>query len=469
MVATDTGHPRRMIDACSSWWTSGTRTSPSASSRAARSSRPAGPARIAPPPADELERDLEGLLGPGRPPAGGRGRDGGRLRRALADLGRRGRRRPPPHPDPRGGQRRRADRRARGPAGRGGRGPDRQRAGGRAAVRDPGRGRGLRHGHDAGLRGAGRRVRGRGHRTGPGAGPRGARRPHRDAAADRAVHARPRDRQGHGERHALRHRVRVPGAGVGAACPRPRGARRGERRDARGRPHDPHRRAVRGALGRPGWRAWTPSIRTSRSRASPSSTRRSRAASPSPRSGTRARGAAGGDDRGPPRGTPHRPRRMRLDRRLQVRGAGPPPARGGRRGRRHAHPGRGAVRRARSRSPRCRATPSRPTSWACSRTSGSGTSSWPIRRTRSWSRRPPPGGWARWPTGSRTTRWSPPAWPRRAPVVVAPAMDGDMWTHRATRDNVERLERDFGYRMVPPEIGSLASGRPASDGWRTCR
>jgi phosphopantothenoylcysteine decarboxylase/phosphopantothenate--cysteine ligase len=46
-----------------------------------------------------------------------------------------------------------------------------------------------------------------------------------------------------------------------------------------------------------------------------------------------------------------------------------------------------------------------------------------------------------------------------APVVFAPAMDGDMWTHRATRDNVDRLERDFGYRMVPPEVGSLASGQ----------
>jgi phosphopantothenoylcysteine decarboxylase/phosphopantothenate--cysteine ligase len=46
-----------------------------------------------------------------------------------------------------------------------------------------------------------------------------------------------------------------------------------------------------------------------------------------------------------------------------------------------------------------------------------------------------------------------------APVIVAPAMDGDMWTHRATRDNVERLQRDFGYRVVPPEIGSLASGQ----------
>jgi phosphopantothenoylcysteine decarboxylase/phosphopantothenate--cysteine ligase len=46
-----------------------------------------------------------------------------------------------------------------------------------------------------------------------------------------------------------------------------------------------------------------------------------------------------------------------------------------------------------------------------------------------------------------------------APVVFAPAMDGDMWTHRATRDNVERLQRDFGYRMAPPESGSLASGQ----------
>ncbi len=46
-----------------------------------------------------------------------------------------------------------------------------------------------------------------------------------------------------------------------------------------------------------------------------------------------------------------------------------------------------------------------------------------------------------------------------APVLFAPAMDGDMWTHRATRDNVERLQRDFGYRLVPPETGSLASGQ----------
>ena len=46
-----------------------------------------------------------------------------------------------------------------------------------------------------------------------------------------------------------------------------------------------------------------------------------------------------------------------------------------------------------------------------------------------------------------------------APVVVAPAMDGDMWTHPATRDNVERLRREFGYRIVEPESGLLASGQ----------
>ena len=46
-----------------------------------------------------------------------------------------------------------------------------------------------------------------------------------------------------------------------------------------------------------------------------------------------------------------------------------------------------------------------------------------------------------------------------APVVVAPAMDGDMWTHPATRTNVARLADDFGYRIVPPDDGPLASGQ----------
>jgi phosphopantothenoylcysteine decarboxylase/phosphopantothenate--cysteine ligase len=46
-----------------------------------------------------------------------------------------------------------------------------------------------------------------------------------------------------------------------------------------------------------------------------------------------------------------------------------------------------------------------------------------------------------------------------APVVVAPAMDGDMWTHPATRDNVIRLRDAFGYRVLEPAIGPLASGQ----------
>ncbi len=44
-----------------------------------------------------------------------------------------------------------------------------------------------------------------------------------------------------------------------------------------------------------------------------------------------------------------------------------------------------------------------------------------------------------------------------APVVVAPAMDGEMYDHPAMRANVERL-RSFGYQIVEPETGPLASG-----------
>src|SRR5439155_11747136 len=46
-----------------------------------------------------------------------------------------------------------------------------------------------------------------------------------------------------------------------------------------------------------------------------------------------------------------------------------------------------------------------------------------------------------------------------APVVVAPAMDGEMYDHPATRTNVARLREDFGYRIVEPESGPLASGQ----------
>ena len=42
-------------------------------------------------------------------------------------------------------------------------------------------------------------------------------------------------------------------------------------------------------------------------------------------------------------------------------------------------------------------------------------------------------------------------------VVVAPAMDGGMYSHPATQANVARL-REFGYRIVEPETGILASG-----------
>ncbi len=43
------------------------------------------------------------------------------------------------------------------------------------------------------------------------------------------------------------------------------------------------------------------------------------------------------------------------------------------------------------------------------------------------------------------------------PVVVAPAMDGGMYSHPATQANVARL-REFGYGIVEPEEGELASG-----------
>ena len=46
----------------------------------------------------------------------------------------------------------------------------------------------------------------------------------------------------------------------------------------------------------------------------------------------------------------------------------------------------------------------------------------------------------------------------KAPVVVAPAMDGDMYAHAATVANVEKL-RGFGYTVVDPDSGSLASGQ----------
>jgi len=45
----------------------------------------------------------------------------------------------------------------------------------------------------------------------------------------------------------------------------------------------------------------------------------------------------------------------------------------------------------------------------------------------------------------------------KAPVVVAPAMNVNMWEHPATQENVERL-RQRGVRIVEPEAGYLACG-----------
>lgn len=43
------------------------------------------------------------------------------------------------------------------------------------------------------------------------------------------------------------------------------------------------------------------------------------------------------------------------------------------------------------------------------------------------------------------------------PVVVAPAMDEDMWLHPSTAANIGKL-RSFGNRVIPVEKGELASG-----------
>lgn len=45
----------------------------------------------------------------------------------------------------------------------------------------------------------------------------------------------------------------------------------------------------------------------------------------------------------------------------------------------------------------------------------------------------------------------------RAPVLIAPAMNGKMWQHPATQRNVETL-RGFGHRFVEPAAGMLACG-----------
>ncbi|TCJ17745.1 bifunctional phosphopantothenoylcysteine decarboxylase/phosphopantothenate--cysteine ligase CoaBC [Flaviaesturariibacter flavus] len=43
------------------------------------------------------------------------------------------------------------------------------------------------------------------------------------------------------------------------------------------------------------------------------------------------------------------------------------------------------------------------------------------------------------------------------PVVIAPAMDEDMWLHGSTKDNLQKLA-SWGVQMLPVEHGELASG-----------
>jgi phosphopantothenoylcysteine decarboxylase/phosphopantothenate--cysteine ligase len=48
------------------------------------------------------------------------------------------------------------------------------------------------------------------------------------------------------------------------------------------------------------------------------------------------------------------------------------------------------------------------------------------------------------------------------PVVVAPAMDEDMWHHQSTKENIGKLI-EFGNKIIPVDKGELASGL-AGDG-----
>lgn len=46
----------------------------------------------------------------------------------------------------------------------------------------------------------------------------------------------------------------------------------------------------------------------------------------------------------------------------------------------------------------------------------------------------------------------------KAPVVVCPAMDAEMWEHPATQANVERV-KGWGCKTLGPDKGELASGK----------
>jgi len=49
------------------------------------------------------------------------------------------------------------------------------------------------------------------------------------------------------------------------------------------------------------------------------------------------------------------------------------------------------------------------------------------------------------------------ALPKDKPLILAPAMDSDMWHNSITQNNVKKLI-DFGVKIIPPEEGELSSG-----------
>lgn len=48
--------------------------------------------------------------------------------------------------------------------------------------------------------------------------------------------------------------------------------------------------------------------------------------------------------------------------------------------------------------------------------------------------------------------------PAKTPVLLAPAMNSDLWDRPTTQRNLATLQRDLGYRIVGPEVG-----------WQACR
>ena len=53
----------------------------------------------------------------------------------------------------------------------------------------------------------------------------------------------------------------------------------------------------------------------------------------------------------------------------------------------------------------------------------------------------------------------------KCPVMFAPAMDLDMFRHPATQKNIEILQ-SYGYIMIDPAVGELASGLLEKAGWK---